>query len=193
MGAGTRRALSPLVALLLGLVVLGGLAWALTRGTSGGDTPGAGGAQWVEVPGLAGLPLEEARGRLGDAGLELGSQTEAASDEVADGAVIEHNPAAGTEAERGTAVDVVVSTGPAPEPTTPSSSASSSATASASASSAATAPASTPPAGEAGAGQGSEEAREKAQEAAEQAQEAREEAKEREKERKEAQKERGKE
>ena len=192
-GSGTRRALSPLVALLLGLVVLGGLAWALTRGTSGGDTPEAGGAQWVEVPGLAGLPLEEARGRLGDAGLELGSQTEAASDEIADGAVIEHNPAAGTEAERGTAVDVVVSTGPAPEPTTPSSSASSSATASASASPAATAPASTPPAGEAGAGQGSEEAREKAQEAADQAQEAREEAKEREKERKEAQKERAKE
>ena len=170
-GSGTRRALLPLVALLLGLVVLGGLAWALTRGTSGGDTPGAGSAQRVEVPGLVSLPLEKAQGRLGDSGLELGSQTEAASDEIAAGAVTEQNPPAGIEAERGTAVDVVVSTGPAPEPTTAAASAS-------------------PPAGRAGAVPGREEAREKAQEAAEQAQEAREEAKKRAQERKETQKER---
>ena len=163
--------------------MLGGLAWALTRGTAGEDTPAAGGAQRVEVPGVVSLPLGEARGRLGDAGLELGSQTEAASDEIAAGAVTEQNPPAGTEAERGTAVDVVVSTGPAPEPTTLSSSATSTATA---------APTASPPAGRAGAAQGREEAREKAQEAAEQAQEAREEAKEREKERIDAQKERGK-
>jgi serine/threonine-protein kinase len=192
-GSGTRRALLPLVALLLGVVVLGGLAWALTRGTAGEDTPAAGGAQRVEVPGVVSLPLEEARGRLGDAGLELGSQTEAASDEIAAGAVTEQNPPAGTEAERGTAVDVVVSTGPAPEPTTPSATASAAPSATASATSTATAaPTASPPAGRAGAAQGREEAREKAQEAAERAQEAREEAKEREKERIEAQKERGK-
>ena len=196
-GSGTRRALLPLVALLLGVVVLGGLAWALTRGTSGGDTPAAGGTQRVEVPGVVSLQLEEARGRLGDAGLELGSQTEAASDEIAAGAVTEQNPPAGTEAERGTAVDVVVSTGPAPEPTTPSSSASPSASASATSTATAASTAS-PPAARAGAVQGREEAREKAQEAAERAQEQREEAKEqeakeREKERKEAQKQRGKE
>src|SRR5215212_1738964 len=58
-GSGTRRELLPLVALLSGVVVLGGLAWALTRGTLGGDTPAAGGAQRVEVPGVVSLPLEE--------------------------------------------------------------------------------------------------------------------------------------
>ena len=190
-GSGTRMALLPLVALLLGVVVLGGLAWALTRGTLGEDTPAAGAAQRVEVPGVVSLPLEEARGRLGAAGLELGSQTEAASDEIAAGAVTEQNPPTGTEAERGTAVDVVVSTGPVPEPTTPSSSATPSASASAT-STATAAPTASPPAGRAGTVQGREEVREKAQEAAEQAQKAREEAKEREKERIEAQKERGK-
>jgi eukaryotic-like serine/threonine-protein kinase len=183
--SGTRRALLPMAALLLGLVALGGLAWALTRDTTGGGTPGASGAQRVEVPRVVGLPLEEARGRLGDRGLELGSQTEAASAEISAGAVAEQNPLAGTEAQRGTAVDLVVSTGPAPESTTPSS-ASSSATSSASASPTATAPASTPPVG----GEAAKELREEQKEAEEAAKkaekEAEEEAKERAKEQKEA-------
>ncbi|MDQ3792121.1 MAG: protein kinase, partial [Actinomycetota bacterium] len=187
--SGTRRALLPMAALLLGLVALGGLAWALTRDTTGGGTPGASGVQRVEVPQVVGLPLEEAQGRLGDRGLELGSQTEAASAEISAGAVAEQNPLAGTEAERGTAVDLVVSTGPAPEPTTlssASSSATSSASASASASSTATATASTPPVG----GDAAKELREEqieAEEAAKEAEkEAEEEAKERAKEQKEA-------
>jgi hypothetical protein len=107
-----------LVALLLGVVLLGGLVWALSQGASDQGTPVAGGAERVEVPDVVGLPRDEAQKRLDDAGLELGSQDEAPSNEVAAGAVIEQNPAAGTKVDRGDAVDVVVSTGSAPEPTT---------------------------------------------------------------------------
>ena len=53
----------------------------------------------------------EAEGALTDAGLRLGKRTEASSDTVAAGGVIEQNPAAGAAAEKGTAVDIVLSTG----------------------------------------------------------------------------------
>jgi tRNA A-37 threonylcarbamoyl transferase component Bud32 len=161
-GSRARRALLPLLALLLGVVLLGGLAWALSSGLLNGSPSGAGGAERVEVPRVVGLSLEEARGRLGDAGLELGSRKEAASNEVADGAVIEQDPPAGNQAERGTAVNVVVSTGPAFEPTTPSPSTATS-SASSTATSSATAPASTPPVG----GEDAQEAAEEAEKAAE--------------------------
>jgi len=120
----------------LALVFLGSLAWALAREPSNGATPGAGAAQRVEVPDVVGLSLQEARGRLDGAGLELGSQTEAVSSGTAAGAVVEQDPAADSEAERGTAVDVIISTGPALEPTTQPSSASSTASFSASSTSA---------------------------------------------------------
>jgi len=126
----TRRSLLALGAVLLALVLLGGLAWALSREPS---NPSNGAAQRVEVPDVVGLSLEEAQGRLDKAGLKLGSRTEAASSETTAGSVISQDPAAGSEADRGTAVDVVVSSGPAPAPTTQSSSASSSTSSSASA------------------------------------------------------------
>src|SRR5215218_1286797 len=47
-GSKTRRALPPLAALLLGAILLGGLAWALVQSPSNGDTPGV---ERVEVPG----------------------------------------------------------------------------------------------------------------------------------------------
>ena len=47
---GRRRTPLPLLALLLGVALLGGLAWTLLRGPSGQDTPGAVGAQRVDVP-----------------------------------------------------------------------------------------------------------------------------------------------
>src|SRR5215212_6206770 len=140
-GSRTRRALLPLAAVLLGAILLGGLAWALAQDPSNDATPGV---ERVEVPSVVGLSLEEARGRLDDAGLELGSQTEAISGEVAAGAVIKQTPPAGSQAQRGSDVDVVVSTGPAPEPTTPSSSASSSASSTASSTATSTASASSP-------------------------------------------------
>jgi serine/threonine-protein kinase len=145
-GAGprTRRALLPLAALLLGAVLLGGLAWALARDASTGDTSGA---ERVEVPGVVGLTVEEARERLGEADLDLGSQSESVSDEAAAGEVIRQTPPAGNQAQRGSDVDVVVGTGPpAAEPTTPSSSASSSASSSVSSTATPTAPASSSPA-----------------------------------------------
>jgi eukaryotic-like serine/threonine-protein kinase len=116
-----RQALLPLVALLIGVALLGGLAWTLTRGSSEQGTPEAGGAERVEVPNIVGLSREKAQRHLDSAGLKLGSQDEAASDEVAEGAVIKQEPTAATEAGRGTAVDVTVSTGPAQEPATQSS------------------------------------------------------------------------
>jgi hypothetical protein len=79
-----------------------------------------------------GLTVEEAQRLLEDSGLKLGSQDEAPSNEVAEGAVVWQDPAAGTEAERGTAVDLVLSTGPAQDlPTQASPSATPSASSSA--------------------------------------------------------------
>jgi hypothetical protein len=165
-----RRALLPLIAALLGAVLLGGLVWALSQGASEEGTSEAGGAERVEVPDVVGLSRGEVQKRLDDAGLRLGSQDETSSGEVAAGAVIEQNPAAGTKVDRGDAVDVVVSTGSAQEPTT---------TATAS-------PASASPASD----EERKEAQEEAKEAAKEAKEAREEAtKELEEELKEVQKE----
>jgi eukaryotic-like serine/threonine-protein kinase len=115
---GRRRTPLPLLALLLGVTLLGGLAWTLLRGPSGLDTPGAGGAQRADVSKVVGLPLGAAEQRLDEARLVVGSRDRAASEEFVEGAVMAQDPAAGTEVERGTAVDVVVSTGLAQEPTT---------------------------------------------------------------------------
>jgi eukaryotic-like serine/threonine-protein kinase len=156
-GRSTRqRTLLPLVVLLSVFVLLGGLAWAFSpsdvarsttpqntppQNTPPQNTPQASEAPpKVEVPDVVGLSGEEARLRLEEAGLEMGSQQQTESEEVAEGSVIEQHPAAGTETERGSAVDLVLSTGPAQEP---SPSASSSASASASASAPASASSST--------------------------------------------------
>jgi serine/threonine-protein kinase len=155
---GSRRALLPFVALLLGTVLLGGLALALWPGPSEQDAPGTGGAGRAEVPTVVGLRLDEAKKRLDGAGLEPGSQDEAPNGEFAEGLVVEQDPEAGTEADRGTGVDLVVSTGPAREPTPPAS-ATASATASASAS----------PANDAGPNEQREEQREGEEKASEEA------------------------
>jgi eukaryotic-like serine/threonine-protein kinase len=168
---GRRRALLPLIALLAGVALLGGVAWALSRGSSGQDTPGEARTQRVEVPRVIGMTPREAGQRLEEARLELGSRDGAASDEFAEGEVMRQDLVAGTEVERGTAVDVVVSTGPAQEPkpsvSQPAASTASPATP--------TAPTSGSPA----AGKEAEEAAKKAEERREEAQERREEAQER--------------
>jgi tRNA A-37 threonylcarbamoyl transferase component Bud32 len=181
-----RRALLPVLALFLGVALLGGLAWALTRNPSEQGTPGAGGAGLVQVPDVVGMSRFEATKHLAGAGLEPGSQDEAPSDEFAEGAVIEQDPGAGTQVERGTTVDLVVSTGPAQEPT-PSASPSASPVASPAASPTATATATASPASDAEAKKRREERRKEAEKAAEQRRKEREEAaKELEKELKEA-------
>jgi serine/threonine protein kinase len=150
-----RSALLPLVAPLLVAALLGGLAWALSRGS----------AEQVEVPRVVGLSLDEAQQRLEGAGLELGSQTEAQSEEVAEGVVIEQNPAQGTEVDRGSNVDLIVSTGPPPEPAVQTSSPSASPTASPTVS-----PTASPTASPSASSRADGEAAEKARKAAEEAQ-----------------------
>ena len=178
----------PLLALLLGVALLGGLAWALLRGPSDQGTPGAGGAQRVEVPEVVGLTLGEAKQRLDEARLVLGSQDGAASEQFLEDAVMAQDPAAETDVERGTAVNVVVSTGPAQEPTT-SASPSASPTASPATP---TATASASPAGGEAAEEAAKEAQKRREEAQKRAEERRDEAQKRVEERRKEQEKRGK-
>ena len=176
-GSTRRRTSLPLVALLIGVALLGGLAWALLRGPSERDARDAGGAALVEVPDVVGLSRDEAQERLEGANLKLGSQAEASSDEAAEGLVVKQNPAAGTEAGRGSAVDVTVGTGPARGPARPSSpTASPSASPTASPSASPTPSPSASPASADGAREAAKEAQKAAEEAAKEREKAREEA-----------------
>jgi eukaryotic-like serine/threonine-protein kinase len=157
-----RGLLSLTAALLAGIALLGGIAWALSQVPLGDNTLGA--ARSVEVPDVVGSPRDEAQSRIEGAGLELGSEVEAPSDQVAAGVVVEQNPPAGAEAERGTAVNLVISTGPAMQLTT-SASPSATPSASPSASSSATATPSAAPGGAQEALQAPEEAQTQRQEA----------------------------
>jgi eukaryotic-like serine/threonine-protein kinase len=182
---GRRRTLIvPLVALLLGVALLAGLGWALGRDTPSQAPQNGGVAESVEVPGVVGLTQDEAQKRLENEGLELGGRDEAPSDTVAEGAVSEQDPAAGSRVGRGRAVDMVISTGPTQEPapqTSPSATATASpAATSPSATAAATA---SPVAGE--------EAQKRREEARKEVQERREEAREKAQERREEHKEKG--
>ena len=166
-----------MVALLVGVALLGGVAWALSRAPSEQGPSDAernpGGAALAEVPDLTGLSPGDARRRLAEATLRLGSRDEAASEVATRGSIIGQDPVAGTKAGRSSAVDVTSSTGPARGATgSPSPNASPSAPPTAS-------PSASPSASSASAGGGAEAAK-GAQEAAEDA------AKEREKAREEA-------
>jgi serine/threonine-protein kinase len=66
----------------------------------------------VAVPDLQGLTVSQAQSALSDEGLTLGSQLQEPSSEIPSGQIVRSEPAAGEEVEPGTAVDVVVSTGP---------------------------------------------------------------------------------
>ena len=66
----------------------------------------------VQVPTLDGLTREAAEATLENVGLRLGEVTEEAHQSVPEGRIISQDPAAFEEVDRGTAVDVVVSTGP---------------------------------------------------------------------------------
>jgi beta-lactam-binding protein with PASTA domain len=115
----------PLVALLVGAILIGGLVWALGLGTPDRTAPEEADARRVEVPLLVGLPPDQPQKRLEEAGLELGSRDEDPSATIAEGAVIEQDPTAGSRAERGRAVNVVLS---AEQPQEPASQVSPSAT-----------------------------------------------------------------
>ena len=70
------------------------------------------GAPQTDVPGLRGESLESATQLLQDAGLRLGGQEEQASDDFDPGIVIDQSPQPGERVDEGSAVDVVVSSGP---------------------------------------------------------------------------------
>ena len=104
-GRGRRGRLLPvLTTLLLGLALLGGLAWVLTQGSFGEAS--------VEIPSLEGLTQEEAQERLDESGLALGEAGEASSDSAAEGTVVEQDPQAGASVEPETSVNVTLSSGP---------------------------------------------------------------------------------
>ena len=77
------------------------------------------GAETVVVPEVKGLTVAEARVVLRDAGLRLGTPTEANSDTVPEGNIIDQSPEARTQLEENRAVAVTVSAG-AKEATIPS-------------------------------------------------------------------------
>jgi eukaryotic-like serine/threonine-protein kinase len=91
-----------ILAVLLVFALAGILGWALFR-------PGA---EQVRVPNLVGQTVEDAEVLLAERELELGEQTERADPDVPEGTIIEHSPGASELVDPGTAVDVVVSTGP---------------------------------------------------------------------------------
>ena len=68
--------------------------------------------QQVKVPGLVGATLSEANTLLSDAGLDRGTVTEEASDDYEPGEVISQDPVEGTRVDVGSAVNVVIASGP---------------------------------------------------------------------------------
>jgi serine/threonine-protein kinase len=72
------------------------------------------GPEPVKVPALLLKSRSEAETALADAGLELGEVTTRETDKRAPGTVLAQDPAAGTNVAKGSAVDLVVATAPAP-------------------------------------------------------------------------------
>jgi hypothetical protein len=76
--------------------------------TSSGPCP-------VSVPDVAGLTQSAARSAIASAGLVVGTVTQAASDTTPKGSVISQNPVAGTSVAKNSAVNLIISSGPAVE------------------------------------------------------------------------------
>ncbi len=70
----------------------------------------------VSVPGLAGMAVEDAEAVLGEVGLVLAVASYEQSGTVPEGVVLSQDPAPGYRAEPGSAVTVVVSSGPPDAP-----------------------------------------------------------------------------
>jgi serine/threonine-protein kinase len=71
----------------------------------------------VEVPDLTGMSAADAAAALDRLGLEVGATTQDYSDTIPAGAVIGQDPPAGSEVAKGSAVDLVLSSGASPTPT----------------------------------------------------------------------------
>jgi eukaryotic-like serine/threonine-protein kinase len=72
----------------------------------------SGGPRQTTVPDVVDVPQAEAEELLDEEGLRVGSVTPGASDEVEPGNVISSDPPADTRVDRGTKVDLIVSSGP---------------------------------------------------------------------------------
>jgi serine/threonine-protein kinase len=92
-----------LASLLVLLLILGGLLFWFARSLDSGE---------VAVPAVIGLSRDEAVRVLKDAGFEV-EVTEEPSDTVDEGLVVSQDPAQGTDAEQGSTVELVVSSGQA--------------------------------------------------------------------------------
>jgi hypothetical protein len=68
--------------------------------------------QTVAVPDVVGMSQSQAESAITSAGLTVGAITQSPSETVPQGQVISQNPAEGTSVEKGTAVSLVVSSGP---------------------------------------------------------------------------------
>ena len=90
------------VAVVVGLLLLGVGAFAISGGFSGTKT--------VKVPDLKGMTLEEAKKAIEDAGLEYVDAGTEKSDEE-EGTVIKFDPEAGKEVEKGSEIRVITSAG----------------------------------------------------------------------------------
>ena len=118
------RLLRTLAMALCGVLLLGGLAWALTQDKSTLETSGSeeassreeeeAPATIQEVPEL--YNASETESTLVDAGLELGDRNEISNAARPAGVVIAQDPEARTTVDEGTVVDIVVSTGPEQAP-----------------------------------------------------------------------------
>lgn len=76
------------------------------------------GQDLVTVPGIVGLSESAAEAQIEDSGLSVGRVTTSESDTVSAGLVISQSPTEGTQTERGTSINFVVSSGkPTPSPT----------------------------------------------------------------------------
>jgi len=75
-----------------------------------GETP-APASNKVQVPDVVGKTRADAENAITQAGLKVGNVTEDYSDTVPAGKVISQSPSAGTEVEKGSAVDLVISKG----------------------------------------------------------------------------------
>ncbi|MFD1860087.1 Stk1 family PASTA domain-containing Ser/Thr kinase [Aeromicrobium camelliae] len=92
--------------LLIALLAAAGLVWAFTNQE---EPPPA----MVDVPtGLQGMDEQSAQRALEQAGLQLGDVTSEASSDVPQDRVIRTDPEEGTSVEEGSAVDLVLSSGP---------------------------------------------------------------------------------
>lgn len=113
-GAGRRRRrggmLPVFLALVAALLLLAGVAWALTGGLGVGGGAGSGGGR-VEVPDVEGQRLDEARRDLEQAGFEVDVKRKE-SDVGDDGVVLDQSVDAGDRVRRGSPIALTVGEGP---------------------------------------------------------------------------------